>query len=52
MALLFYGGVMSLAWIGGLAFYVLLEKTLPRRYRLEKLAGIFLLLWGGLVLVR
>ena len=51
MALLFYGGVMSLAWIGGLAFYVLLEKVLPRRYRLEKLAGVFLLLWGGSVVL-
>jgi predicted metal-binding membrane protein len=50
MALLFYGGTMSLAWIGGLAFYVLLEKTLPRRYRLEKLAGIFLIVWGALTL--
>jgi predicted metal-binding membrane protein len=52
MALLFYGGVMSLAWIGGLAFYVFLEKVLPRRYRLEKLAGVFLLLWGAFVVLR
>ena len=49
MGLLFYGGVMELTWIVGLAFYVVLEKLLPRRYRLDKLAGVFLLLWGGSV---
>jgi predicted metal-binding membrane protein len=50
MALLFYGGTMSIAWIGGLAVYVLLEKTLPRRCRLERLAGIFLIVWGAATL--
>lgn len=30
MGLLFYGGVMNLYWVAGLAAYVLLEKTVPR----------------------
>jgi len=29
MGLLFLGGVMNLFWIGGLALYVLMEKTVP-----------------------
>jgi predicted metal-binding membrane protein len=29
MALLFFGGVMNLWWIGGLTLFVLLEKVLP-----------------------
>jgi predicted metal-binding membrane protein len=29
MGLLFFGGVMSLAWIAGLTFFVLMEKLLP-----------------------
>ena len=30
MALLFFGGVMNLYWIAGLALFVLLEKTIPQ----------------------
>ena len=29
MALLFFGGVMNLWWIGGLTLFVYLEKILP-----------------------
>ena len=29
MALLFVGGIMNLAWIGGIALLVLVEKVLP-----------------------
>ena len=46
MALLFFGGVMNLFWIVGLAVYVLLEKTIPYGHRLGHVAGAALLLWG------
>jgi len=49
MALLFVGGVMNLAWIGGLALWVLAEKTLPGGHRLGRIAGIALIGWGGAV---
>lgn len=50
MALLFYGGVMNLAWIAGLAFYVLAEKLLPASPRVGWIAGAGLIVWGGVVL--
>ena len=50
MALLFYGGVMNLYWIVGLALFVLLEKVLPFGHRLGGIAGVGLLAWGGLLL--
>ncbi len=50
MALLFYGGVMNLYWIVGLAFFVLLEKVLPGGHRLGGVAGVGLIAWGGLLL--
>lgn len=46
MALLFYGGVMNLLWIGGLALYVLVEKLAPRGDILGKITGAGLLIWG------
>ena len=46
MALLFYGGVMNLFWILGLAVYVLLEKTVPAGHFLSRGAGAFLIAWG------
>ena len=46
MALLFYGGVMNLLWIGGLALYVLVEKLAPRGDFLGKITGVGLLIWG------
>jgi predicted metal-binding membrane protein len=46
MGLLFYGGVMNLYWIAGLAAYVLLEKTVPRGHWLGGLVGVALLGWG------
>src|SRR3546814_14388078 len=36
MALLFYGGVMNLYWIAGLALFVLVEKTAPAGHRSEE----------------
>ena len=51
MALLFYGGVMNLYWIVGLALYVLAEKMLPAGLRLERFTGPGLLVWGSYLLL-
>ena len=50
MGLLFYGGVMSLYWIVGLAVLVMLEKILPVGHRLGYVTGAGLLVWGILLL--
>jgi predicted metal-binding membrane protein len=47
MALLFYGGIMNLYWIAGLALFVLLEKTIPAGHWFGRLTGILLIAWGG-----
>lgn len=46
MGLLFYGGVMNLAWIGGLAVYVLIEKLAPMGGMIGRYTGGFLIAWG------
>ena len=46
MGLLFYGGVMELRWIAGLALYVAAEKLIPAGNRLSNFTGILLLGWG------
>ncbi len=46
MGLLFFGGVMNIFWIAGLAFYVLIEKLIPHAIMFEKLAGGVLVVWG------
>ena len=46
MALLFFGGVMNLYWIVGLAVFVLLEKTIPHGHWLGSVAGVALVSWG------
>jgi predicted metal-binding membrane protein len=51
MGLLFYGGVMNLYWIVGLAAFVLLEKTAPAGHWIGSAAGVGLIAWGGLVLL-
>ena len=51
MTLLFYGGVMNLWWIAGLALYVLLEKLAPAGPRLGRYIGGLLIVWGLWVLV-
>ncbi len=51
MGLLFYGGVMNLYWIVGLAHFALLEKTVPAGHWLGAAAGLGLIAWGGLLLV-
>src|SRR5215469_17272153 len=47
MAVLFAVGVMNLAWIAALSGFVLFEKTIPRGIWVAKLAGLFLMGWGG-----
>lgn len=51
MALLFFGGVMNLYWIIGLALFVLIEKTVSAGHWLGVATGIGLIAWGGLLLV-
>lgn len=46
MALLFYGGVMNLIWIIGLALLVLAEKLMPAGLAFGKVAGLLLIAWG------
>jgi predicted metal-binding membrane protein len=46
MLLLFVGGVMNVAWIGGIALFVLVEKTLPAGHWVARAAGVALIVWG------
>ena len=46
MGLLFYGGVMNLYWIVGIAMLVLLEKLLPAGHYLGTVSGILFIVWG------
>ena len=50
MGLLFFGGIMNLFWIAGLAGFVLLEKTIPMGHWLARIAGVGLVAWGALML--
>ena len=52
MALLFFGGVMNLWWIGGLTLFVLLEKILPFGASAGRIMGAMVAVCGLLVLVR
>ena len=47
MGLLFYGGVMELSWIVGLAVYVAIEKLVPAKSRLSQFTGLLLTVWGA-----
>lgn len=44
--LLFVGGVMNLAWIAGLAAYVLLEELAPAGRWVGRIGGLLLIGWG------
>jgi predicted metal-binding membrane protein len=46
MALLFYGGVMNLIWIIGVALFVLAEKLLSGGVAFGKVTGLLLIAWG------
>jgi len=50
MGLLFFGGIMNLFWIAGLAGFVLLEKTIPMGHWIGRIAGIGVAAWGLLLL--
>lgn len=51
MALLFVGGIMNIAWIVGLAVFVVAEKIWIAGPQLGRLAGLILLLMGVFLLV-
>ena len=46
MGLLFFGGVMNIYWIAGLALFVLFEKTVPAGHWFDSATGIALSGWG------
>ena len=50
MGLLFFGGIMNLFWIAGLAVFILLEKTIPMGHWIARVAGIGLAVWGVVML--
>ena len=50
MGLLFFGGIMNLFWIAGIAAFILLEKTIPMGHWLARLAGIAAAAWGLVML--
>ena len=50
MGLLFFGGIMNLYWIAGLALFVLIEKTIPMGHWIARAAGAGLIGWGIVLL--
>ena len=50
MGLLFFGGMMNLFWIAGLAAFILLQKTIPMGHWLARFAGVVLAAWGVVML--
>lgn len=52
MGVLFYGGVMELSWIVGIAAYVAVEKLIPAASKLSWLSGAALICWGLWVATR
>jgi predicted metal-binding membrane protein len=46
MLLLFVGGVMNFAWIGGIALFILIEKLAPAGHWIGRGAGALLVAWG------
>jgi predicted metal-binding membrane protein len=50
MSLLFFGGIMNLYWIIGLAIFILSEKTMPMGHWFGRIIGIGLVAWGGLLI--
>jgi hypothetical protein len=47
MGLMFFGGLMNLYWIAGLALFVLCERTIPAVHWRACATGAALLLWGA-----
>ena len=50
MCLLFFGGVMSIWWIGGLTLFVLLEKVMPFGRLGGRVLGLLMAGWGAVLL--
>ncbi|MCZ6828408.1 MAG: DUF2182 domain-containing protein [Gammaproteobacteria bacterium] len=46
MGLLFFGGVMNLLWIAGLAVFVMIEKIVINPW-ISRYSGLILILWGA-----
>jgi predicted metal-binding membrane protein len=51
MLLLFVGGIMNMAWIAGIAAFVLVEKLAPAGHWIGRAAGVALVMWGGATVV-
>jgi predicted metal-binding membrane protein len=51
MGLLFFGGIMNLFWIAGLAVFILLEKTIPFGSWIGRIVGFGVVTWGVVMLV-
>jgi len=51
MGLLFFGGIMNLFWIIGLAAFILLEKTIPMGSWIGRVVGLGVAAWGAVTLV-
>lgn len=51
MGLLFFGGVMNLFWIAGLAIFILLEKSMPMGQWVGRLGGAVTATWGAMLIV-
>ena len=47
MAILFFGGIMNLYWIVGLAMIVLIEKLFPVGVTFGRIIGVLLFVWGA-----
>ena len=47
MAILFFGGIMNLYWIVGLALVVLLEKIISIGRQFSLVTGSLFLIWGA-----
>jgi predicted metal-binding membrane protein len=52
MGLLFVVGAMNLLWMGALSVFVLGEKMAPASWRLNRGAGVVLILWGIVLATR
>jgi predicted metal-binding membrane protein len=50
MAVLFFGGIMNLFWIVGLAAFVLVEKTVPMGLWIGRIIGVAVAIWGVLLI--
>ena len=48
---LFVAGVMNIWWVGIISAVVLFEKIAPKGWWLDRVAGILLIAWGGLMLI-